>query len=136
MGFFSSIRRLGSKAIGGIKAIGKKVVDIGSRVGRKVVSISGDVSDIAGSIAKYGALALPAVAGIPIVGEAYAGALGLAAGVSAGAGAINKFAGGATKALQAGDRLVRKGDISGAMNLAKGQAKAARDLRTKLIIRR
>lgn len=106
MGFFSSIKRLGQKAWGATKRIGQKALNVAQKVGHKVVEYSGDVADVAGLLAKGGAMLTPLVAGIPGVNLAVAGATAGLAGLSAGAESIYKFSNRASKRIDKGKRMI------------------------------
>lgn len=121
MGVFSFVKRLGQKAYGVAKRIGHKIGQAGAYIGKKAKPFLHKIGEVAGDITKYGSIALPAVAGIPIVGEAYAAGLGLAGSVYAGAKGLEKVAG----AVSSGGKAIQSGDISG-LRKAVGDFKSAK----------
>ena len=107
MGLFS---RLGNKIADGIHSaarVGKKITGNVSRVGHKIASVS---KSVVGAIER-----------VPVIGQALApvtgiarSAIGLVEDVADAAGGASKLLGNGKKLIRAGQSAVNKGDVAGA----------------------
>ena len=114
MGFFDSIKRIGSKVVGAAKRIGNKALDIAGTIGRKVVQYAPVVKEVADVVSKGAGMGATYLASTG-VGGAAAGVLGAvsgaAMGVSKAAGLVGKYGGKAmtqVKRLEAVRDAVRR----------------------------
>lgn len=121
MGFFgnvwSSVKRIGHKAVGIAKRVGHKVahaVDEGLRIG---VKVAGRVGQVAGKIAQYGKYAIPVATFInPALGGAVASGVAVAEGVSRVAGAIGS-AGRSGQSIMRGGRAILQDPSTSVANM-------------------
>tara|TARA_R110000796_G_scaffold237303_1_gene357258 strand:- start:609 stop:1130 length:522 start_codon:yes stop_codon:yes gene_type:complete len=107
MGIFT---RLGNKIADGIHSV--------ARVGKK---ITGNVSRVGHKIASVGKSVVGAIERVPVIGQALApvtgiarSAIGLVEDVADAAGGASKLMGTGAKLIRAGQSAVNKGDVSGA----------------------